>query len=104
MIGGGMAARFVVASLASWRLTHLIAEEDGPFDVVVHARNAIGSRPLGDLADCFYCLSVWIAAPLSLTVVNRRRDAALMSLAISGAACLLERATVPATADSRTEE
>jgi hypothetical protein len=43
--------------------------------------------------DCFYCLSVWVAAPFSLTVARRRRDAPLIWLALSGAACLLERAT-----------
>jgi hypothetical protein len=42
--------------------------------------------------DCFSCLSVWVAAPLALTVTRRPREALGTWLALSGAACLLERA------------
>ena len=86
-------ARFALASLATWRVTHLLAEEDGPGGAVVRLRARLGDGRLGELMDCFYCLSVWVAAPLSLTVARRRRDAPLVWLALSGAACLLERAT-----------
>jgi hypothetical protein len=89
------ASRFALGSLAVWRVSHLLAEEDGPFDAVVRLRERAGSGPLGALMDCFYCLSVWAAAPVSLTVVERKRDAPLAWLALSGAACLLERATAP---------
>lgn len=85
--------RFALASLAVWRVAHLLAEEDGPVDVVVRLRRRVGSGQLGELMDCFYCLSVWVAAPAGLAVVRRRRDAPLAWLALSGAACLLERAT-----------
>ena len=43
--------------------------------------------------DCFYCLSIWVAAPASLAVARRRRELPVVWLALSGAACLLERAT-----------
>jgi hypothetical protein len=89
----GLGVRFALASLATWRLTHLLAEEDGPADVVVQLRVRLGSGRLGELMDCFYCLSVWVAAPLSFAVVRRLRDAPLACLALSGGACLLERAT-----------
>jgi hypothetical protein len=89
----GFGTRFALASLVVWRVTHLLAEEDGPFDVVVRLRRRAGVRQLGELMDCFYCLSVWLAAPAGLAVARRRRDAPLVSLALSGAACLLERAT-----------
>ena len=86
-------ARFALASLATWRVTHLLAEEDGPGGAVVRLRARLGTGQLGELMDCFYCLSIWVAAPFSLTVTRRRRDAPLVWLALSGAACLLERAT-----------
>jgi hypothetical protein len=57
-----------------WRLTHLLAEEDGPGDMVIRARAALGDGPAGELMDCFYCLSVWVAAPASLAVARRGRD------------------------------
>jgi Protein of unknown function (DUF1360) len=91
----GFGPKFALASLATWRITHLLAEEDGPADVVVRLRARLGSGQLGSLMDCFYCLSVWVAAPLGLLVARRPREAPLTWLALSGAACLLERATEP---------
>jgi hypothetical protein len=87
------AARFAVASLATWRVTHLLAEEDGPADVVLRLRERADTSELGSLMDCFGCLSFWVAAPLSPLVGGRRYDLPLVWLALSGAACLLERAT-----------
>jgi hypothetical protein len=89
----GLAGRFALASLATWRVTHLLAEEDGPADVIVRLRRRAGGGRLGELMDCFYCLSIWVAAPATLAVARRPRDAPLAWLALSGAACLLERAT-----------
>ena len=93
MTGAAVRARFVLASLATWRVTHLLAEEDGPGDAVARLRERLGDRPVGRLMDCLYCLSVWVAAPMSFAVARRGRDAPLAWLALSGAACLLERAT-----------
>lgn len=93
MTGVDDRTRFALASLAVWRITHLLAEEDGPADAVVRLRARLGDGPLGGLMDCFYCLSIWVAAPLAPAVARRPRDALLAWLAVSGAACLLERAT-----------
>lgn len=80
---------FAVAVLATWRVTHLLAEEDGPFDAVVRARAALGASRAGQLLDCFDCLSLWVAAPLASGRTGR--DRVLGWLALSGAACLVER-------------
>lgn len=85
------AARFCIGALATWRITHLLTAEDGPADAVVRLRRAVGDGLLGELLDCFYCVSVWTAAPVAAAVAGRRRDAPLTWLALSGAACLLER-------------
>jgi len=90
---GLVAARLALGSLATWRLTHLLAEEDGPGGAIVRLRVLAGDGPWGELMDCFYCLSVWVAAPVAVAVAPRRRDAPLLWVALSGAACLLERAT-----------
>jgi len=99
----GFGSRFALASLATWRITHLLAEEDGPADVVVRLRGRLGSGQLGSLMDCFYCLSVWVAAPLGVLTARRPREAPLTWLALSGAACLLERATEPEEAGAALE-
>jgi len=85
--------RIVLASLATWRLAHLVAEEDGPANVIARTRARAGASPLGELMDCFYCVSLWAAAALALATAPRRRDIPLTWLALSGAACLLERTT-----------
>jgi len=91
MSGFGFWARFVVAVLATWRVTHLLANEDGPANIIVRFRKLFGQSLAGQLMDCFNCLSLWIAAPLALFVSRRPLDWLLSWLAISGAACLLER-------------
>ena len=86
-------ARLTVAALATWRVAHLVAYEDGPANVVARARERAGTGLRGDLMDCFYCLSLWAAIPFTLAAGPRRRDVVQTWLALSGAACLLERAT-----------
>jgi hypothetical protein len=86
-------ARFGLAVLATWRIAHLVAEEDGPWNSVANLRARAGASQLGELMDCFYCLSLWAALPFAFASVPRRRDVPLTWLALSGAACLLERTT-----------
>ena len=93
MQDGGSATRFLVGALATWRVTHLLVEEDGPADMVVRLRRRAGDGWMGQAMDCFYCLSIWTAAPVAAAVARRPREAPLTWLALSGAACLLERAT-----------
>jgi hypothetical protein len=89
----GVGMRFALASLATWRVTHLLVEEDGPWDAVVRLRARVGPGQLGAVLDCFYCLSIWVAAPATVAVARRPRELPLVWLAVSGAACLLERVT-----------
>jgi hypothetical protein len=90
--------RLLLAVLATWRVTHLLALEDGPWDAVTRLRARLGAGVLGRLMDCFYCLSVWVAAPFALFVARRPVEALVAWLAVSGGACLLERATAPPVA------
>ncbi len=83
--------RFLLAVLATWRLTHLVTLEDGPGDILANLRQWLGDGFLGSLMDCFYCASLWIAAPIAYLLMNRWREWPLLWLALSGAACLLEK-------------
>jgi hypothetical protein len=91
MSDAGFTTRFALASLATWRVTHLLASEDGPGDAVVRLRARLGAGPAGGLMDCFQCLSIWVAAPMTLVVSRESKNALPTWLALSGAACLLER-------------
>ena len=83
--------RFILAVLATWRVSHLLASEDGPADVIVRFRALLGQSLAGGLMDCFNCLSLWIAAPAALFVARQLLDWVLVWLAVSGGACLLYR-------------
>jgi Protein of unknown function (DUF1360) len=83
--------RFFLAVLATWRMTHLLASEDGPADIIVRFRALLGQSIFGKLMDCFNCLSLWIAALAALFVSRRPVEWFVCWFALSGGACLLER-------------
>jgi len=83
--------RLAMGVLVTWRLTHLLASEDGPADVIVRFRVLLGQSLAGRLMDCFNCLSLWIAAPVALFLTRKFPECLVLWLALSGAACLLER-------------
>ncbi len=89
----GFWEKLVLAVLATWRVTHLLSSEDGPADLLFHLRKRLGSTFAGHLMDCFFCLSLWVAAPLTLAVTHHPLEWLLTWLALSGGACLLERIT-----------
>lgn len=99
-------ARFVLAALATWRVTHLLANEDGPGDIVFRLRRRLGDSPIGGLMDCFNCLSFWVAIPATFVLTTRPVLWAVSWVALSGAACLLQRLgeTRPAGAGTRSAE
>lgn len=84
---------FLLAALVVWRLAHLLTRENGPFDLVARMRARAGHTVPGRALQCFYCTSLWVAAPLALYVTTSLPRVPVVWLALSGAACLLDRAT-----------
>jgi hypothetical protein len=83
----------LLGALVVWRLTHLVVEEDGPWDFLVRVRARIGHGFWGSLVDCFHCTSLWVAAPFAYLFGDGWWERLLLWPALSGAAILLERAT-----------
>jgi hypothetical protein len=81
----------VLAILATWRVTHMVVYEDGPGDVVLRLRVRLGDGWAGRMFACFYCLSLWIALPMSLLVTHDLPEWIVAWLATSGGASLIER-------------
>ncbi len=79
--------------LCVWRITHLLNAEDGPADVIVRLRRFAGGGFWGDLLDCFYCLSLWVAAPFAVLIGGAGGERLLLWPALSAGAILLERVT-----------
>lgn len=94
----------IVYSLATWRIASLLANEDGPFDILEHMRYRIGVRydersarygknELARAILCTWCASLWIAAvwvllALALPVVALWIAA---PFAVSAGALIVER-------------
>lgn len=83
--------RFTISALAVWRLAHLLAAEDGPWDLIVRLRRKLGTTNWGKLMDCFYCLSVWTSIPFAFYVADGMLDRFVTWLALSGAASLANK-------------
>ena len=67
--------RFLIYALATWRLSHMLACERGPFDVFGKLRAVAGvgyeadgslvaETEAAQLITCVWCNSVWVAAGL----------------------------------------
>lgn len=95
----------LVAAFAVWRLTYLIHDEDGPWNIARNFRAIFieykndgkwaTEKPknmIGEMISCFYCLSVWTSIPvmLYLSWLTDWRYAPLYWLGLSGAAILIE--------------
>jgi hypothetical protein len=84
---------FMLGALAVWRVTHLLHAEDGPGDLIAKIRAVAGRGLMGKAMDCFYCLSVWVAASIAGLLSEVWGERVLLWPALSGAAILLERLT-----------
>ena len=91
MEGSEFCVRFILATLATWRLTHLIVNEDGPLKLIERLRESLADTILASVVGCFGCLSVCIAIPFAFFVCAKPVELLVTSLALSGAAFLLER-------------
>jgi hypothetical protein len=79
--------------LAVWRLTYLLHAEDGPWGLARRLRGAAGGGFWRRLLDCFYCLSLWVAAPFAAFLGSGATERLLLWPALSAGAILLLRAT-----------
>ena len=95
----GFWPRLALAVLACWRVTHLLAAEDGPFELVLALRLRLGQSLPGRLMDCPYCVSLWVAMPPARLLAADWVGWGLSVLALSGAACLIERFAPPQQGD-----
>ena len=93
---------FILCALAVWRLTHLLSKEDGPFDLIYLLRKQLGQGFFGNLLDCFYCLSIWVALPAGIWLGETVAEKIISWFALSGLACLLEKISVKKEAEAPT--
>lgn len=61
----------LINALATWRVSHMLVHEDGPYEVFKNLRKGMGFeydidgdiiiQPTGSIFSCIYCMSVWVA-------------------------------------------
>lgn len=86
----------LLSVLCVWRISHLIQAEDGPWNIIIRIRRAVGNGFWGELLDCFYCLSLWISAPFAYLLGESPTEQLLLWPALSAGAILAERVTFQA--------
>jgi hypothetical protein len=84
---------FTLCALTVWRVAHLLTSENGPWDLVLKMRAALGFGLLGRLMACFYCLSLLASLPPALWMSSSRAGFVIQWMALSAVACLLEKTT-----------
>ena len=93
---------YIIFSLATWRLSSLLANEDGPFDMFIKLRHSMGvsydatSTPYGTNVVsramlCIWCSSLWIALAFSYFFAGFSWELPIYTLAISTGAIITER-------------
>ncbi len=89
---------FVVVALAVWRLSSMLVNEAGPWDIFVRLRAFIGvkydeySQPYGTkffakLFSCVWCLSTWIGAFAAVAFIVFPKATFYLSLPFAFSAC-----------------
>lgn len=81
---------FLLSLLAVWRISHLLAHEDGPWEIVYRLRRRLGDGQLGKLVDCTGCNSLWLSLPAASYLSQWGKGLVLFWLALSAGAMFLE--------------
>jgi hypothetical protein len=82
--------RFTLGVLAVWRITHLLHAEDGPGNVMARLRAQGTPGFWSELFGCFYCMSLWVAAPCVLLFRAGWKERLLLWPALSAGAIVLD--------------
>ena len=85
--------KYFILVIVTWRVTHLISNEDGPFEIIFKLRQISGNSFFGKLMDCFYCLSIWIGFLLSIYISNQVIEIIFFTLYFSGTSIIIEKLT-----------
>jgi len=81
----------LLASLAVYRLSRMLTDEEGPFMVFTALRGIAKTDTwIGRGLECIMCMSVWVALPIALWI-DWSWDWWLTWLALSGVTVLLRK-------------
>jgi hypothetical protein len=82
---------FILASLAVYRLSRMLTDEEGPFSVFTKLRGLAKPETwIGRGLACIICMSVWIALPFALWI-DWTGDWWITWLALSGVTVVIRK-------------
>lgn len=95
---------FIILGLATWRLSSLLVDEDGPFDIFARLRALLGVRynksndaysfnQVGTALTCVWCTSIWVAIMLTISYSFYSKETLIVCLpfALSAVAIAIEK-------------
>jgi hypothetical protein len=91
----------LIGSVVTWRITLLITEEDGPFDIFANFRdligikydefsNSYGTNVLSKLFSCYKCTSVWIGWLVAVLIYGIIWQILIFGLFFSGMTLIIQ--------------
>lgn len=88
----------LIGSLATWRVSHMIAKENGPLAIFARFRAYLAKNQkriggLFDMVSCIQCLSVYIGAVAAPWAAGGPLEWILYTFAFSALSVILERFT-----------
>ena len=81
---------FIILCFATWRLTKMLVDEKGPYDILVKLREAVVNKPWSPLF-CFSCTSIWVSFGLALLMHLPLETFLLYWLAASGVSIFMRK-------------
>jgi hypothetical protein len=82
---------FILAALATYRLSRMIADEEGPFAIFTKLRGAYPPTDwVGRGLECIMCVSFWVALPIAL-YIDWTWTAPLTWLALSSVTVIIRK-------------
>lgn len=90
-----MVVSLACKALATWRIAHMLVNEDGPDDVIINLRTYLTrpfefapnqlmyERVLKGMFSCVWCMSIWVGLVLSILPTRASVPFALSAVAIA---------------------
>lgn len=93
--------KFILIGMAVWRLSSLLANEDGPFDLFARIRNAVGVKYNKESETygtnwfskgiiCVWCNSIWVAGLVAIYFSDDFAIWLIHTLALSTTAIIVD--------------
>jgi hypothetical protein len=87
--------RFLIAALATWRVSFLLVREEGLGGIFASLRKKFEGGFFGRLLGCVKCTGLWIGIPFAFFVNGSWIELLVIWLALAGVTALIDEWTRP---------